>query len=672
MKSVWNNQEKGTEQMDVEALEAKKSSGFQPGYAIRQTGRFFQKMPYPHNIHPGLVGGIAIDDQLIKYRTDRSIMIITGSLILGFIAWGILSTDSLKNISDLALAWVVNNLGWMFSILAVVVLLFMFFIGLSKFGNIPLGRDGEEPEYSFKSWMAMMFSAGIGIGLLFFGPYEPMTYFLNPPPASNAKPQTYAALNDGLAQTMLHWGLNAWAFYALVGCAIAYGSFRRGRVPLMSRIFVPLVGNRAAEGTFGRVIDMLAIATTLFGTSASLGIGALQIAHGYQLVTGLDHFGNGLIILMIALLTAGFIASAVSGVSKGVKALSNINMVLAFCLMLFIFLAGPTVFLLNLIPSGGAHYLSTAMEMLSRSAAWGPESGEFASAWTVFYWAWWISWSPFVGMFIARISRGRTIRQFVFGVLLVPTTFCLISFTIFGGTSMWMQLHGQSIGQVDQPEELLFGLLRALPGHQITSVIAMFSVAIFFITTADSASVVMGTLSQQGKPDPDKRIVAFWGLCMSGIAIVGLLVGGKNVLQGLQNLIVVTSLPFTLIIAFMLVALYRDLSTDPYSIRHLLTQEALQKAVRGGLKRYGDDFKIPVIPTAPGKGAGADFDSTAPEVTEWYQRTDEEGNPVGYDYHRDTYLDKQGRPVEITELAAGTQDPEEAAVKAEAPASSAG
>ena len=631
--------------------------------AREQTQNLLHKVPYPHGMHPGLVRGIAIDEQIIKYRTDKVVFLCTGTLVLAFILWGLISTDSLRTVSDVALQWVVDNTGWLFSILAAIILLFMLFVGLSRYGNIPLGRDNEEPEYSYGSWIAMMFSAGMGIGLLFFGPYEPMIYFTSPAPHSSAKPGSYQALNDAMSQTMLHWGLNAWAIYALVGCAIAYGTYRRGRVPLISSIFSPLLGHKFAQGGVGQIIDMLAITATLFGTCASLGMGAMQITRGLELVSGIGKIGNAGLIIIISLLTAAFIASAVSGISRGIRLLSNINMGLAFCLMAFIFFAGPTVFILNLIPSTLMNYLSDLFGLLATSPSYGPQAAEFASTWTVFYWAWWISWSPFVGLFIARISRGRTLRQFVTGVLLAPTLVCLISFCIYGGTTMYLQIHGADMPLQEGAEVMLFALLQELPLTKITSLIAMFCLAIFFVTSADSASVVMGSLSQQGKPVPDRKITVFWGLCLAGIAVVGMLVGGQDALQGMQNLIIVASLPFAIIIAGMIFALLRDLSRDPFTIRRNFERSALSKAVVGGLKRYGDDFKIVVVPTKEGEGAGADFDYTTPEVTEWYRRTDTEGNPIDYDYASQTYLDKQGNPVywneedETYEDAAGNPVP---------------
>ena len=226
------------------------------------------ELEYPHGIHPGLVPGIAVDDQRVRYGTDRLVFGVAAVLILGFVAWGVLSTESLKSVSDVALGWVVENTGWLFSALLAVILVFMLFIGFSRYGQIPLGVDGEKPEYSKFSWIAMMFSAGIGIGLFFFGPYEPLTYFMTPAPGE-AEPETAQALHQAMAQTYFHWGLNAWAIYALVGAAVAYGAYRRGRVPLISSIFAPLLGRRHSDGLPGRLIDMFAIVATLFGTAAS-------------------------------------------------------------------------------------------------------------------------------------------------------------------------------------------------------------------------------------------------------------------------------------------------------------------------------------------------------------------------------------------------------------------
>ncbi|GAA5228464.1 BCCT family transporter [Paeniglutamicibacter antarcticus] len=614
---------------------------------------------YPHKIHPGLVPGISVDDQRIKYGTDRLVFSIAAVLILAFIAWGVISTESLKSVSDIALSWVVANVGWLFTSLVSLVLVYMIFLGFSKYGRITLGVDGEKPEYSKFSWIAMMFSAGMGIGLFFFGPYEPLAYFISPAPGT-ADPETREAIHRAMAQTIFHWGLHAWAIYALVGAAVAYGAYRRGRVPLMSSIFTTLFGKRQTEGIPGRLIDMFAIVATLFGTAASLGIGALQVGRGVEIVSGIGKLSNAGLIIIIAILSAAFVASAVSGIGRGIRWLSNINMTLAFALATFVFVAGPTLFLLNLVPASLAEYLSELLHMMSKGPSWGGEAADFSATWTVFYWAWWISWSPFVGIFLARISRGRTIREYVMYVLVVPTLVGALAFTVFGGTSIWLRMNGSDIGTDSSPQDLFFNVLDQLPLAQITPFVAMACVSIFFITSADSASVVMGILSQRGKANPDKKIIVFWGLAMMGIAVVMLLVGGSTALEGLQNLIIVSALPFALILILLMIAFAKDLRSDPLMIRRDFAYQAIENAVRTGIDDYGDDFELSVQKAENGNGAGAGFDSHGAEVTEWYQRHDEEGTPVGYDYKAGEYDDgwvSEGKAAENAAKAGEEEDP---------------
>ena len=340
-------------------------------------------------------------------------------------------------------------------------------------------------------------------------------------------------------------------------------------------------------------------------------------------------------------------------------------MTLALVLGTFIFVAGPTLFLLNLIPASLTEYFSELLHMMSQGPSWGAEAADFSATWTVFYWAWWISWSPFVGIFLARISRGRTLREYVQYVLVVPTLVCALAFGVFGGTSMWLRMNGADIGSNASPQDLFFTVLDQLPLAQITPILAMTCVAIFFVTSADSASVVMGILSQRGKAEPDKKIVVFWGLAMMGIAVVMLLVGGNAALQGLQNLIIVSALPFALILLLMMVAFAKDLHTDPMMIRQEFAEQAMENAVKAGIDEHGDDFALTIEKAADGLGAGSDFDSHGSEVTDWYQRHDEEGQPVEYDYKNGEYADgwvpEDGADNDSVEESAQTQtdhDPE--------------
>ena len=609
-----------------------------PGSPGQPPGEPETETPYPHDIHPGLVPGISVDEQRIRYGTDRLVFGVAAALIVAFIAWGVVSTDSLKAVSDVALAWVVTNTGWLFNILVAVVLVFLVYLAFSRFGRIPLGVDGEKPEYGTLSWITMMFSAGVGIGIFFFGPYEPLTYFIDPAPGM-AEPETREAIHKAMAQTLYHWGLHAWALYSLVGAAVAYGAYRRGRVPLMSAIFMPVFGKDRTAGLPGRMIDIFAIIATLFGTAASLGLGTLQIGRGVEIVSGIGTLGNAGLIIIISVLTIAFIASAVSGIGRGIRWLSNINMSLALVLALFIFIVGPTLFLLNLLPSAVSEYFNDFFAMMGKSASWGPESAEFSQTWTVFYWAWWASWTPFVGIFLARISRGRTLREYIKVTLLVPFAVNVLAFGIFGGTTIWMRMNGAGLSSGQSPQDLLFTVLANLPLNQVTPFVAMACIAIFFITSADSASLVMGSLSQRGKPEPDKKITVFWGLSMTGIAVVMLLVGGSEALTGLQNLIIVSALPFSVILLLMMVAFYKDLSTDPAAIRVEYAKAALENAVKTGIDEHGDRFALAVERAPEGGGAGAEFNSHAEEVTGWYRRTDEEGAPVEYDYDSGEYAD---------------------------------
>ncbi|WEF21322.1 BCCT family transporter [Microbacterium maritypicum] len=548
----------------------------------------------PRSVHPALVPGVSVEETGRTYRTDPLVFGVAVTLVVSFIAWGIFAGDNLSGTTTAVLGWVVEYFGFFFTTIATIVLVFMLFVGFSRYGRIPLGRDDEEPEFSMFSWISMLFAAGMGIGLVFWGAAEPLTFFENPPPGT-VEANTLEAMHTAQAQVLYHWGPQAWAFYALVGGAIAYGAFRRGRTPLISSIFAPLLGEGRTAGPLGRTIDVFAIIVTLFGTAASLGLGALQIGHGVELVSGIGELGNGVLIAVIALLTACFIASAVSGVSKGIRALSNINAVMALVLAFFVFFVGPTMLILNVIPSIAVQFVGDLPQMIARSASQGEEAQAFLSSWTIFYWAWWISWSPFVGMFIAKISRGRTLRQFVSVVILVPSAISLVWFAIFGSTAIQQQMDGAGL-TVDPPEEVLFGVLENLPFPLITSVLLILLISIFFITGADSSSLVMGTLSQQGRPEPTRWVTIVWGSLVGVIAAVLLVTGEEGSgLKSLQNVTIIAALPFAIIMAFMMVAFMKDLRRDPLILRERYAKAAVRHSVMAGLEEYGDDFALVAV-----------------------------------------------------------------------------
>ena len=596
---------------------------------------------YPHDMHPGLVPGLSIEEQRNTFGMNKVLFGSTAALIVAFIAWGILDPDSVGTVSSTMFAWAIENLGWLLNLVMILGLAVMTYLAFSRFGRIKLGKDDEEPEFALFSWVAMMFGAGIGVGIFFFGPSEPLSHYLTPPPHS-VDPETPEALHLSMAQSYFHWGLMIWALYAMVGGALAYSSYRRGRVTLLSSVFKSLIGSDRSEGLAGSIIDMMAIIATLFGTAATLGLSAIQIGQGVQIVSGASEVTNTVLIVIIGILTACFIVSAVSGVSRGIRYLSNINITLTLGLILFVFLLGPTLFLLNLVPAGILSYADNLLDMMSRGLSWGQDTIEFQAVWTSFYWAWWIAWTPFVGMFIARISRGRTIRQFALVTTLAPTFILILAFTIFGGTAI--SFSRENIPGFDgsaTSENVLFSLFDNLPLGTITPFLIIFVLAVFFITSADSASVVMGTLSEKGNPAPNKLIVVFWGLCMMGIAVVMLLVGGETALTGLQNLTILIAIPFSVVLVGLAVAFLKDLSTDPAAIRRTYAQTAIKNAVVKGLEEHGDDFEISVAPSTDGRGAGADFDSTSEKVTDWYRRTDDEGNEIDYDYSSGEWADSE-------------------------------
>jgi len=590
-------------------------------------------------MHPGLVPGISVEDQRNTFGLDKVTFFTTAALIVSFIIWGISSPESVSTASSTAFSWAITNAGWLLNVTMMMAVVTMAYIGFSRLGRIKLGTDEEEPEFGWFSWVAMMFGAGIGVGIFFYGPSEPLSHFITPPPHT-VDGETAEALHQAMAQVHYHWGLSPWAAYALVGGAIAYSSYRRGRVPLVSSIFKPLFGSRDTDGPLGKLIDILALVATLFGTAATLGVSAIQIGQGVSIIRGAGPLTNTALIVIIAVLGCGFLISAVSGVSRGVRYLSNFNITLTLGLVLFVFLVGPTLLLLNLIPSGIVTYLDQLLPMMAKGLSWGDETVQFQSYWTAFYWAWWIAWTPFVGMFVARISRGRTLREFTAVTVLAPTTILILAFTIFGGTAI--DFHRDNLQGFDgsaSGEQVLFDMFANLPLHQVTPFILLVVLAVFFITSADSASVIMGTMSSKGDPAPNKIIVIFWGLCMMGIAVVMLLTGGEDVLTGLQNLTILSALPFCIVLLVMMVAFITDLRSDPMFIRRKYAQTAVENAVLRGIEEHGDDFELSIEHADDGRGAGSDFDSSAHRYTDWYQRTDEEGENVDYNFETDTWSD---------------------------------
>ncbi len=561
--------------------------------------------------------------EAIGKGVDKVIFGVVALLTIAFIIWGFFGTASLSSASTTALGWVMSATGWAFVLTASIFVVFVLWLAASRFGNIPLGKDGEKPAFKTWSWISMMFAAGMGIGLMFWGAAEPLYHYVNPPPGT-VDGQTAEAARIAMATSLFHWTLHPWAMYAVVGMAMGYGTYRMGRRQLLSDIFTPLFGKKVVNGAGGKIINMLAIFATLFGSAASLGLGAIQIASGLQANGAMAQPSAVIYVVIIAVLTCAFVASAVSGIERGIQWLSNINMVLAAVLAFLVFVAGPTIFILNMIPTAVGEYFQDLPGMASRTAAaGGPEMSAWLSSWTIFYWAWWISWTPFVGMFIARISRGRTIRQFVCGVLLVPSAVSLLWFAIFGGSAIGLQAAATAAGtttpmvtDVDGVPTVntgmtLYNLMDALNMPDVITgisiVLIMVLVGIFFVTGADSASIIMGSISSYGVEEPRKPIVIFWGVMMGSVAAVMLLAGGDDpseALTGLQQITIVAALPFVVVMVGMCIALTKDLYADPMILRHKLASSVVTRSIRTGVSQHGGEaFDIVTLPNAvPGSG----------------------------------------------------------------------
>lgn len=505
---------------------------------------------------------------------DWTIVSITGLLVAAVVVWGLSFPDSFSQVSQKALDFVVTDFGWAFVLFSTVFVVFVITVAASKFGTIKLGAIDEEPEFATGSWIAMMFAAGMGIGLMFYGASEPLDFYRNGVPGHEPH-----EVGTSMATAMFHWTLHPWAIYAVVGLAIAYSTFRIGRKQLLSSAFTPLFGERAVNGPVGKFIDILSILATVFGTACSLGLGALQIQAGLQ-ASGLVSSPSDFVVVGIVLvLTLAFILSAISGVGRGIQYLSNANMVMAAVLAIFVFILGPTISILNLVPGSVGNYLSSFTEMIARTAeSNNGEAGEWLSSYTLFYWAWWISWSPFVGMFLARISRGRSIREFCIGVLLVPAGVSTLWFAIFGGTAIHLEQKGESIAG-ESTEEELFNLLHALPLGMIAGIVAMVLLATFFVTSADSASTVMGSMSQNGRTDAAPWLSATWGALTAAVGLV-LLLTNEDALSNLQNVTIVAASPFLVVLILLMFSLVKDLRNDVIYLEYREAQAFQRKLAR--------------------------------------------------------------------------------------------
>jgi len=488
-------------------------------------------------------------------QVNPPVFFISAALILAFVLFGALFPEQAGRAFDALQAKIVHDFGWFYILAVAIFLIFVIFLMLSRYGDVKLGPDDSEPEYSYLSWFAMLFSAGMGIGLLFFGVAEPIQHYAKPPVGEGS---TVEAARQAMVLTFFHWGLHAWAIYLVVGLALAYFAFRRGLpLTLRSGLF-PLIGKRI-HGPAGHAIDIFAVLGTMFGVATSLGFGVLQVNAGFSHLFGLP-VNPTVQLILIAVITGMATLSAGTGLDKGVKRLSELNIILAIVLLVFVLFAGSTVFLLQAFVQNVGAYLGAVVQRTFRMYAYEPNA--WLGDWTLFYWGWWISWSPFVGMFIARISRGRTIREFIGGVLLVPVLFTFLWMTVFGNTAIALDLGGAApIVQTvaDNIPVALFEVLEQLPLSVIASGLATLLIVTFFVTSADSGALVIDMITSGAAPNPPVWQRVFWAICAGVVAAVLLLAGG---LQALQTAALASALPFAVIMLLICYGLLRALQTE--------------------------------------------------------------------------------------------------------------
>ena len=498
--------------------------------------------------------------KFMEKQTSFNPLVIGATLffVVLLVAMILIAPEQTQTLLNAAKSGIFANFSWFYVLAFSVFLGFLVILSVSSLGNIKLGNDEEEPEFGFLSWLAMLFAAGMGVGLMFFGVAEPLTHYLSDITTGTAEHKQ----QEALLHTLFHWGIHAWAVYGTIALALAYFGFRY-KLPLALRsCFYPLLKERI-NGKLGDLIDIMALLATLFGIITTLGFGASQLGAGLHQLGWISENSFSLQMVVIAVVMSLAIFSAISGVGKGVKILSELNLTLAFSLLIFVLVAGPTLYLLSAFSDNIGTYLSNLVQLSFKTYVYEQEHTGWFSGWTILYWAWWCSWAPFVGLFIARISKGRTIREFIFGVLVIPSMFGILWFTVFGNTAIWLN-DGEAAGTLGQmissPETLLFKFLDYLPLSGVTGLVSLVVISLFFITSADSGIYVLNNIASRDKSLAAPRWQAvMWGVLMSVVAIVLMQSGG---LANLQAMTLLVALPFAMLMLLMCFSLWKGLNAD--------------------------------------------------------------------------------------------------------------
>ncbi|MEU4206781.1 BCCT family transporter [Rothia terrae] len=513
-------------------------------------------------------------------------------IMVTFIGWVLLFPTSAQEIFSNLQTKVIGYFGWYYVALVAFFVIFALYVGFSRLGDVKIGNDDDEPDFGFMTWLSFLFAAGMGIGLVFYGASEPLMHYVNPRPGVSGNDAQVA--QAAMSQSFLHWGLHPWAIYVIVGLALAYATHRQG-LPLSIRYALTPIFGKKVEGGWGDAIDVVALVGTLFGVATSMGLGVMQIAAGlgYMNIDANTQLGY---VIIIAVLTVVTLVSVVTGLEKGMKWLSNGNLILAAVVCLFVLVAGPTIFIFREFVSSIGNYAQNFISLTFNTLAlYGDEGQKFQATWTTFYWGWWISWSPFVGMFIARVSKGRTVREFVLGVLLAPSLISFFWFTVMGGSALYQELFTDkpSLLEADGSavaEHILFNMLGNMPGSVALTIGSVLLIIIFFVTSADSGALVLGMISTHGSPEPKTWIRVFWTLVAGAASVALLLAGGAESLTTIQTVAILTALPFSVVILLMCASLTKTLRHEHQLIVRGQRRQARQEIERAVHSRVSDNI----------------------------------------------------------------------------------
>lgn len=490
-------------------------------------------------------------------KKSKHVLVISACIVAAFVIFGGLFPEQLAVGADWLFAVLTTDFGWFYLLTVFGLLIFAVVIAFSKYGKIKLGKDDDVPEFSNFQWFSMLFGGGMGIGLVFWSVAEPISHWATPP---SAEPETVAAMHEAMQTVFFHWGVHPWVIYAVAGLALGYFAFRKDRPFLVSSAFEPLIGDKV-HGPIGKAIDILAVFATIFGVATSLGLGAAQISGGLGYVYGMEP-STWLTCAIIAVITALFTLATISGLHKAMQLVADIKIWLSIAFMVFIFVFGGSVFICNLFTTSLGSYLGN----LITKSLW-MENESFVQGWTVFYWAWWIAWAPFCGQFVARVSRGRSIREYLAAVMLLPAGFGIIWLGIYGGAAFNIDAAtGGVISSAVAGDYTigLFALLEQLPLYVITAPLAIILIVFCFWGSANSATFVLAMLTSNGDVEPSKKLRAGWGIAQGAVTIICIIVGGTAILKILQTVSIVAAFPYMIVMILMCVSIFKALQSDPF------------------------------------------------------------------------------------------------------------